>query len=101
MDKEGWTLAIILCEKLDSILSQGQLDSLDNILSQGQLDSSESILSQGQLDSLDNIRSQGQLDSILGQGQLLGSAVSIRDIKTSLEQLYIWWQYTQASTHDY
>ena len=25
MDKEGWTLAIILCEKLDSILSQGQL----------------------------------------------------------------------------
>jgi hypothetical protein len=39
-------------------------------------------------------------ESILSQGQLLGSAISIRGIKTSLEQLYIWWQYTQASTHD-
>jgi len=25
MDREGWTLTIILWEKLDSILSQGQL----------------------------------------------------------------------------
>jgi len=45
-------------------------------------------------------RNTGQHSEPRPAGQLLGSVITVRGIRTSLEQLYIWWQYTQASTHD-